>query len=196
MLSTLGGQFWSRFAYNINGYEFSLDDIEHGILRANRDHPSALFNLLMARRVHRKMFSPNDPRLNFVVKKFDPRIHFALNCGASSCPPISAYTPDNVDLGLERASINFINSSETILNINQKKIQLSSLFKWYKLDFCEENTKDSLNLSEDQRMLKFVAKYLQLNESNNMNDFQRMIEENKMKISFANYNWMMNGIYE
>ena len=118
-----------------------------------------------------------------------------MNCGASSCPPISAYTPDNVDLGLERAAISFINSSETILDINQKKIQLSSLFKWYKLDFCDKNTKDSLNLSEDQQMLKFVAKYLQPNESNDKNEFQKIIDENKMKISFASYNWMMNGIY-
>ena len=35
MLSQLDGKFWSRMAYLIGteGYSFSLDDIEHGILR-------------------------------------------------------------------------------------------------------------------------------------------------------------------
>ncbi len=196
MLSTLGGQFWSRFAYNINGHEFSLDDIEHGILRGNRAHPSTLFNLIMARRLHLNMFSHNDPRLKYMVKKFDPRIHFALNCGASSCPPISVYTPDNVDLGLERASVSFINSSETVLDMNAKQIQLSSLFKWYKSDFNDETSEESLNLSEDQRMLKFVAKYLQLKESADMKEFHRLIDENKMKITYAKYNWTMNVMNE
>jgi hypothetical protein len=26
-------QFWKTTAYNIGGYDFSLDDIEHGVLR-------------------------------------------------------------------------------------------------------------------------------------------------------------------
>ena len=35
ILSQLDGKFWSKMAYKIGleGYAFSLDDIEHGILR-------------------------------------------------------------------------------------------------------------------------------------------------------------------
>ena len=34
----------------------------------------------------------------------DPRIHFALVCGAKSCPPIKMYTPDNLEEGLNSAA--------------------------------------------------------------------------------------------
>jgi hypothetical protein len=33
----------------------------------------------------------------------DPRIHFALVCGARSCPPIKLYTPENLEEGLTAA---------------------------------------------------------------------------------------------
>ncbi|XP_070564785.1 uncharacterized protein [Ptychodera flava] len=65
-------QFWRNTAYNISGHIFSLDDIEHGILRGNRPHPAA----------NDPHFSSKDPRVKFVVEPMDPRIHFALVCGA------------------------------------------------------------------------------------------------------------------
>lgn len=72
VLNLVDGQFWSRMAYKIGEYNFSLDDIEHGILRCNRVHPSKKISL----------FSDGDPRIKFCIRTFDPRIHFALNCGA------------------------------------------------------------------------------------------------------------------
>lgn len=51
---------------------YSLDDIEHGVLRGNRPHPSSPEPLLR----------DGDPRLQFVMSRVDPRIHFALVCGA------------------------------------------------------------------------------------------------------------------
>lgn len=71
---------WRRYA--IGEHVFSLDDIEHGILRCNKKHPTSG---LVA-------FGPGDARLPFVLPlPVDPRIHFALNCGAKSCPAIRAY---------------------------------------------------------------------------------------------------------
>jgi len=64
--------FWKTTAYVINELEFSLDNIEHGILRGNKRHPSALS----------PPFSKDDPRVRFAMKECDPRIHFVLNCGA------------------------------------------------------------------------------------------------------------------
>ena len=42
-----------------------------------------------------------------VVKPTDPRIHFALVCGAKSCPPIKVYTPDSLEDGLDSATMAF-----------------------------------------------------------------------------------------
>jgi hypothetical protein len=70
----LGGKFWQLMAYQIGkkDYVFSMDDIENGILRANRVH--------IQRGTHQ--FDKADPRKKFATKKVDSRIHFALNCGA------------------------------------------------------------------------------------------------------------------
>ena len=64
--------FWRNTCYNIGGHVFSLDDIEHGVLRVNRPHPSSGERLL----------GESDPRLQFMMSEVDPRIHFALVCGA------------------------------------------------------------------------------------------------------------------
>lgn len=41
------------------------------------------------------------------VQPMDKRIHFALVCGAKSCPPIRVYTPDELDEGLDAAAAAF-----------------------------------------------------------------------------------------
>lgn len=43
------------------------------------------------------------PRVPQIIQQVDPRIHFALVCGAKSCPPIKLYTPENLDEGLDAA---------------------------------------------------------------------------------------------
>nr|XP_022296765.1 uncharacterized protein LOC111106394 [Crassostrea virginica] len=70
---------------------YSLDDIEHSILRGNKSHPAST----------KPQFSEGDPRLKYAVKKLDPRIHFALVCRAVSCPAINVYTADNLDKALD-----------------------------------------------------------------------------------------------
>ena len=35
------------------------------------------------------------------LSKMDARIHFALVCGAKSCPPIRVYSPENLDEALQ-----------------------------------------------------------------------------------------------
>ena len=45
----------------------------------------------------------------------DPRIHFGLNCGAKSCPPIRVYSPTNLDSQLNRAAASFLCADEGIL---------------------------------------------------------------------------------
>lgn len=49
-------------------------------------------------------FKAGDPRATLAVNPPDPRIHFALNCGAASCPAIRVFTPASLDAGLEAAA--------------------------------------------------------------------------------------------
>lgn len=178
MLSQADGKFWSKMAYKIGHQVFSLDDIEHGILRANRPHPSR----------KEPLFGPNDERCQFSIKKFDPRIHFALNCGAKGCPPISFYTADNLDRGLESAAVNFINS-ETTVDVPSKTVELSRLFLWYKLDFIEESVNHS---NEDELLLNFINHYLC---SPIKEDLSKLLENSskEIKIIYSSYNWLINS---
>lgn len=50
-----------------------------------------------------------------VVTPLDPRIHFALVCGAKSCPPIKVYTADALEEGLEAAAAAFCESAPPYL---------------------------------------------------------------------------------
>jgi len=65
--------------FTVANHKMSLDDIEHDMLRKSTYKWS--FGYLT------KPF-PSAFEKAFQVKNLDPRIHFALNCGAVSCPPI------------------------------------------------------------------------------------------------------------
>ena len=69
-----------------------------------------------------------------MVKKVDYRIHFALNCGAQSCPPIFFYTAESLEEQLNLATQSFLRS-ETDFDEKNKRVYLTALFKWFYADF-------------------------------------------------------------
>ncbi len=118
-------KIYSTKQINIAGQMFSLDNIEHGILRKYR----LKFPLLSL---------PN-PFVSSLIKtlavdEIDYRIHFALNCGAKSCPPIGSYSVDKIDDQLELATLSFL-EGETEVDVEKKEIHISRLFKWFRGDF-------------------------------------------------------------
>lgn len=119
-----GLAFFGAAAYNIGGQRYSLQDIEHGILRNNRGTPF----------IPGATFKSNDPRLAYVVKPPDRRIHFALNCASRSCPPIAVYTADSIDEQLTLATRSFVNA-DIIVDEARNEVQLSRIFSWYADDF-------------------------------------------------------------
>ncbi len=112
-------------AYTIDGMRFSADDIEHGILRQNRPNPVLPL----------RPFASVDPRLSYMVELFDARIHFALVCGARSCPPIAHYSADRLDDQLDLATGAFINGGGVHWDAKRQTIWLSKIFNWYEDDF-------------------------------------------------------------
>jgi Protein of unknown function, DUF547 len=115
--------FFRRVSYRIDGFLLSLDDIQHGILRANRRR---LFPPLRA-------FGRLDPRGALLLDPVDPRIHFALNCGAESCPPVGVYRAHALDQQLDLAARNFINRAVTLDGAGS--VACSKIFCWYRADF-------------------------------------------------------------
>ena len=115
--------FWNT-SYIISGYVFTLDDIENGVLRGNRKGPAHIF---------RQFSSKSDPRLRFALPKPEPLIHFALVCGAKSCPPIKCYTEAKVKDELRiAAEVKFYVSPATsytaqFYGVSLFQVQFSSL---------------------------------------------------------------------
>ncbi len=119
-----GMAFFRQAAYIVGGQRVSCDDIEHGILRANRGHP--LFP--------GGQFDKSDPRLKWVIEPFEARVHFALNCASRSCPPIRAYFTGDLDSQLDLAARSFLSTDMHILP-EDNALDLSSIFKWFASDF-------------------------------------------------------------
>lgn len=74
----------------------------------------------------------------------DPRIHFAVNCAAHSCPPLHnrAYTAGRLDQQLDQQTRQFINNPK-YNQLSPDRIVLSKIFEWYAQDF--DNLIDFLN---------------------------------------------------
>ncbi|WNJ20017.1 DUF547 domain-containing protein [Pontibacter sp. G13] len=117
--------FFSEHRLLIGGYDLSLDDIEHGILRKNaRGH-----------------LPQDDPIMDLQVEQLDPRIHFVLNCGAKSCPKVRPYQADRLDLQLD-VSERWFSEAEFLVDPVARQITCSRLYDWYRGDFPDSYLND------------------------------------------------------
>jgi GH15 family glucan-1,4-alpha-glucosidase len=164
--------FFGRIGYEIGGAFFSPDDIEHGILRKNRPHPA--FPL--------RPFGSSDPRLRLSVQEFDPRIHFALVCASSSCPPVEFYDPDMIDQQLDIAARSFINRRGMELDIERQEIRLSRIFQWYAGDFGKTQ----------EELLGFIMRFA----GDEARGAIRGYGEKNPRIRYLPYNWDLNRSLE
>lgn len=115
---------FSRSAWCIGGRRFSLDLIEHGLLRGNARIP------LSWRRAARE----GDPRLDAAPRVRDPRVHFALNCGARSGPPVRTYLSGAVSKQLDLATAAYF-ATEARLDRERGVVTLPRLMKYFRADF-------------------------------------------------------------
>jgi len=129
------GSPWDRKWVKLGGSTYSLNNIEHDILRKNWK---------------------------------DGRIHFAVNCAAISCPPLSniAFTASNHNAQLDKLTKKFINSKK-YNTVTASSLILSKIFDWYKEDFGT--------------LIDFVNRYSNVKASSGAN------------VSYNEYMWGLNG---
>ncbi|MFS8082153.1 MAG: DUF547 domain-containing protein [Ginsengibacter sp.] len=150
------GKFFKAKQINVAGTDWSLDQIEHDILRRSKVKWSLgyLNKIIVSKKI--KML-----RLDHL----DYRIHFALNCGAKSCPPIAFYDPNHINQQLDVATRAYL-TGEADYNSTKNTLELPAIMGWFRRDFKGK-----------KNMLKLVKK------------LDIVPEDKYPRISFKKYDW-------
>ena len=116
-------RFFRADAVTVAGAELSLDDVEHGLLRGRSKYGLGYVpRLLRSRFEHRHS-----------LRRPDPRIHFALNCGAASCPPVATYSTD-VDRELDLAAEGYL-AATVDHDPEAGVVRVPAVCQWFRGDF-------------------------------------------------------------
>lgn len=119
------GAFFKAKQMNIAGREVSFDDIEHGIIRRSVSKLSlGYIGKIFVSKFERKLRTD----------KRDGRIHFALNCGAKSCPPVAIFEAGRIEEQLDNISIQYLTNT-TSFDKTKNTASVSSLISWFRGDF-------------------------------------------------------------
>lgn len=117
--------FFKEPYIQIAGRKWSFAEIEHGLIRSSQ-YEYGLGYI-------KKPFPPKHER-KLRVKKNTWQVHFALNCGAKSCPPVSIYDDTTIREQFDQTTQTFLNKFS---EYDKEKgiVYISSLFNWFRGDF-------------------------------------------------------------
>ena len=231
--------YFKRVGVRFRDGFYSLDDIEHGLLRGNAETNSlggllvsSLYRgLLGGQSARSRQIPPGDPRAAHVVRwgppeasaetrdpardsarkppphdKNDPRVHFALNCGARSCPPVSYYAGETLDRDLGLAATGFCEDDANVsARVSRASngatvflVKISALFRWYRGDFGA-NDREVLERVEawcppgsaKQRVLREALDRVVITRADSSRNDSRVI-----RVAYAPYDWSADATPE
>lgn len=107
----------------------------------------------------------------------DPRVHFAINCSAASCPPLrpEPYLADTLDQQLDDSTRSFINDPDSY-RLEGNTLYVSRIFKWFSEDFNEDVLGFYLKYAEGELKEKLTAR------------------KNRIQVKYLPYNWSLNDV--
>ena len=115
---------FTKTPFRFKDFMLTLDEIEHGILRKLKPHPGQTD----------PFFSYAEEVQQLTLQTEDYRIHFALNCGTKSCPPIKFYSAVHIDEELHLATQSYL-EQEASFDMDTNTATVNKLFEWYASDF-------------------------------------------------------------
>ena len=126
--------FFKTPRFTVAGHELSPDDVEHGIIRGGENKLGLGFIP--------QLFTDKFSR-TFRIEGGDSRIHFALNCGASDCPPVEIYEPATYDEQIDARVRSYLaEHSEFRQKDGERVLVTSPLFSWFRGDFRDHDGVD------------------------------------------------------
>ena len=171
-------------SYSVAGQIFSLNEIEHAILRASLPTPKNAASLPGGGVVR---FPKKDPKLHFAITKPIPLLSMALNCGAKSCPDIAVYTGANLHSALKKSAARYLSKS---LSIRKEKdvivVQIPKLLVWFSRD-----------LGEDKKaLISYLISFLNPDHSKYLPELSQVLKEKdkkaKIKIEPRPFEWVFS----
>ena len=119
------GKFFGSDLFMVAKQNLSFDKVEHGYIRGSKIKLSlGLIKDPFVGKVER-MFRTN---------KEDGRVHFALNCGAKSCPLVAIYDAKDFNSKTDEVAKSFLHKFSTYKK-EENKVYTTSLFSWFRGDF-------------------------------------------------------------
>ena len=143
-----------RLAHFINSYNAlsMYNVITSGIPQTNAGWRKIVFFGMRKFLVGGKPMSLYAYENDFIRKVGDPRIHFALNCSAVSCPvlPRRPFEPGDLQESLEREARRFF-AARDHLRVDQRErvVNVSAILRFYREDFGDT----------DASLIRYINRY-------------------------------------
>jgi len=160
------GDYFERGRVRVTGFAYSLDDIEHGLLRGNEHRHGSL----------RGPLARDDPRLAFTPLIYDERMHFALYTACRSTPALRVYHAGRLEDELERAARDYLRRTVRIEDAGAVVVMPKPLH-WYAKDFGGE-----------AGVLEFVLARLDDDAAVDLVDRRR----GRLRLRYAEFDWTLN----
>ncbi len=159
--------FFENECLRIAGLGFSLDDIEHGLLRGNTHKPGRL----------RGPMAKDDPRLAFTPLIYDERMHFALYSACRSSPALRAFHAGRLEQELEDAACEYLRKTVHV-ELGGAILVVPKMLHWYGADFGGENGVLEFVLAriDDDAMIDAVDR-----------------RQGRVKLRYAEFDWTLNA---
>jgi len=158
--------FFELVRLRVGGHAYSLDDIEHGLLRGNVPKFGRL----------RAPMERDDPRLAHMPLAFDERMHFALYSASRSSPPLRVFDAGRLDHQLEEATADYLRRAVRVEQ-DGAVVFLPRQFYWYAADFGGE--RDALEFAlarlDDEAAIDGVDR-----------------RQGRVKLKYLDFDWSLN----
>jgi hypothetical protein len=158
--------FFSASQYMVGGYVFSLDEIEHGLLRVNAPRPGFGARPLRS----------DDARAALAPYMFDERVHFAMYSACRSSPAPAAYATGRFGEALERAARAYL--ARHVRGGEGCTLVVPKVLDWYAADF-----------GGGRGALEFVVARLERDAEVELVDRCGA----RLKLRYAEFDWTLNA---
>jgi hypothetical protein len=150
----------------VAGHLWSLDDIEHGLLRS-----APKYGRLLA------PITQSDPRFALIPPAYDERVHFGMYSACRSSPPLRVFYDTRLDQQLEAAARDYIRRAVRV-SAEGAVVVLPKLFQWYADDFGGRSG-----------VLDFVL--ARMDDDTEIEKIDR--RRGRVELQYSKYDWTLNA---